>query len=316
VIISASRRTDIPAFYSKWFMNRIREGWCWVQNPLNANQVTEVSLKPFDVEAIVFWSKNPAPLLPYLEQLDNLGFRYYFQYTLNDYPRALEPNIPSLKDRISTFKELSRLIGSSRVVWRYDPIIISNFTSFDFHKERFSMLAEALKGDTQRVMVSIVDYYQKTFRRLSQLEKEEGFEFEKDVLSLAGYASFFKNLADISKNNKIEIYTCAEEKDFSLLGIPPGQCIDNKLLSEIFSLNLTYKKDPSQRTQCLCLTSKDIGVNNTCLHGCPYCYSTTSYAAAERRHEEHDSDSPMLWGRVNTKSVIKKNMTNQLKLIP
>ena len=181
MIISASRRTDIPAFYSKWFMNRLRAGFCQVPNPMNMKKVTTVSLSPDIVTAIVFWSKNPAPLLPHLKELNTRGFDYYFQFTLNDYPRSLEPNVPPFNARIETFKDLSSRVGSSRVVWRYDPIIISNFTDFTFHREKFSWIAEELKDKTQRVVVSIVDFYRKTERRLSLL-KEEGFIFKRDVL--------------------------------------------------------------------------------------------------------------------------------------
>ena len=297
MIISASRRTDIPAFYSEWFMNRIRAGYCLVPNPLNMRQVSHVPLHPSDVEAIVFWSKNPAPLLSQLSELDQLGFYYYFQFSLNDYPRALEPNIPSLDDRIATFKNLSRLIGPLRVVWRYDPIIISNITTFDFHRERFTWIAEELKGATHRVMVSIVDFYRKTERRLSQLEKEEGYSFDRGVLSSNGITSLLKDLANIARKNNIEIFTCAEEKDYNQIGVPPGRCIDERLLARIWSLNLKYKKDPYQRKPCLCMVSKDIGINDTCMHGCPYCYSTTNYPIAQRRFNEHDPDSPILWGK-------------------
>jgi len=313
VIISASRRTDIPAFYSKWFMNRIRAGYCLVPNPRNMKQVLHVSLQPRDTEAIAFWSKNPAPLLPHFGELDKLGFYYYFQFSLNDYPRALEPNIPSLNDRIATFKDLSRLIGPLRVVWRYDPIIISNITSFDFHRERFTWIAEELKGATHRVMVSIVDFYQKTERRLSQLEKEEGYSFDRDVLSSDGITSLLKDLADIAKKNNIEIFTCAEEKDYSQIGVPPGRCIDERLLARIWSLNLEYKKDPYQRESCLCMVSKDIGINDTCIHGCPYCYSTTNYAIAKRRFNEHDPNSPILWGKLDNLSEPAKKADAQLR---
>jgi len=297
MIISASRRTDIPAFYSKWLMNRIRAGYCLVPNPRNLKQVSRVSLHSSDVEAIIFWSKNPAPLLPHLGELDKLGFHYYFQFSLNDYPWALEPNIPSLDDRIATFKDLSRLVGPLRVVWRYDPIIISNRTPFEFHRERFAWIAEELKSVTHRVMVSIVDFYQKTDRRLSQLEKEEGFSFDRDTLSSAGITSLLRNLADIARKNNMEIFTCAEEKDYSQTGVTPGMCIDNKLLMKISSSNLQYKKDPSQRDSCLCMISKDIGINDTCMHGCPYCYATVNYSVAQRRYTEHDPDSPLLWGK-------------------
>jgi len=277
-------------------------------------QVSRVSLQVRDVDAIAFWSKNPAPLLPHLVELDRFGFYYYFQFSLNDYPWVLEPNVPSLYNRIATFKELSQLIGPMRVVWRYDPIIISNITTYEYHRERFSWIAEELKGATKRVMVSIVDFYRKTERRLSQLEKEEGYSFNRDVLSSNGIISLLKDLADIARKNDIEIFTCAEESDYSQIGVPPGRCIDDGLLARIWSLNLEYKKDPSQRSSCLCMMSKDIGINDTCMHGCPYCYSTTNYTVAQRRFSEHNPDSPALWGNQNNISENTEAADFQLKL--
>ncbi len=314
MIISASRRTDIPAFYSKWFMNRIRAGYCLVPNPHNAKQLSRILLHPSEVEAIIFWSKNPAPLLSYLSELNELGFHYYFQFSLNDYPRALEPNIPSLNNRIATFKDLSRIVGPLRVVWRYDPIIISNVTPFEFHRERFTRIAEELEGVTHRVMISIVDFYQKTERRLLQLEKEEGFSFNRDVLSSDSTTSLLRDIADIARKNNIEIFTCAEERGYSHIGVPPGKCIDNMLLMQIRSLNFEYKKDPSQRESCLCTVSKDIGINDTCIHGCPYCYSTSNYDVAQRRFNEHNPDSPMLWGKPETLPEITKEADTQMRL--
>ena len=293
MIISASRRTDIPALYSEWFMNRVHAGWCLVPNPLNTKQVSRVSLVPQEVDAVVFWSKNPAPMLPHLDELDRMELRYYFQFSLNDYPRELEPNIPSLDNRLRTFLNLSQHVGTSRVVWRYDPIIISNATPFEYHRQRFSQIAEELRGATNRVMVSIIDFYRKTDRRLSQLEKE-GFSFDRDASSSADMTDLLKDLAAIAKRSNIEIFTCAEERDYSEIGIPPGRCIDDRLLRQIWSLDLRYKKDPSQREYCLCTISKDIGINDTCIHGCPYCYATRNHALAERRYSEHDPSSPII----------------------
>lgn len=296
MIISASRRTDIPAFYSEWFMNRIREGFCQVPNPLNAKQVSQVSLDPADVEAIVFWSKNPAPLMPYLDELDQRGFHYYFQYTLNNYPRAIEQNVQQLERRLEIFKELSNIVGALRVVWRYDPIIISNMTDYYFHEEAFSQISKELRGFTRRVMVSIVDFYKKTENRLLTLEREEGFQFERDSQNSPRMEKLLKTLHMISKDNNIEIFTCAEETDFSSVGVPPGKCIDDGLLIRIHPQYLRYKKDPVQRTSCLRTISKDIGINNTCIHGCQYCYSTTSLEAAYRRYDEHNSHLTAIWG--------------------
>lgn len=311
MIISASRRTDIPAFYSKWFINRIRAGWCQVPNPQNYNQISYVSLKPEDVDAIVFWSKNPAPMFGYLDELDKLGFRYYFQFTLNDYPWHFEPQVPSLEDRIQTFRKLSIHLKPLRVVWRYDPIIISNQTSLDFHREKFSNLARALSGLTRRVMVSFADYYQKTDRRLSSLEKF-GFKFDREASDSEDAWNLLKDLAVIAKDHAMEIFTCAEERDFSKVGVPPGRCIDGELLDELWSLYGHTKKDPSQRAACLCVISKDIGINDTCVHGCPYCYSTRNLALAQRRYSEHDPDSPVLWG--NGRALSETEQADQLKV--
>ncbi len=314
MIISASRRTDIPAFYTEWFMNRIRAKFCKVPNPLNMKQIATVSLDPADVEAIVFWSKNPAPLVPHLDELDQRGFHYYFQFTLNNYPGALEPNVPSLENRLETFKKLSEKVGALRVVWRYDPIIISNMTDYYYHRERFSWIAGELKGATQRVMVSIVDFYKKTDNRLSKLEKEEGFIFERNVQYSSGVANLLKDFHDTAKQNNIEVFTCAEATNFSSVYVPPGKCIDDTILSRIQPNPIKYKKDPSQRNSCLCSLSKDIGLNNTCIHGCPYCYATTNLEVAQRRHAEHDPDSPVLWGNQNNISENTEAADFQLKL--
>lgn len=314
MIISASRRTDIPAFYTEWFMNRIRAGFCMVPNPMNIHQISTVSLLPENVEAIIFWSKNPAPLIPYLDELDNKGFHYYFQFTLNDYPRAIEPQVPSLDTRLSTFLSLSKRIGTSRVVWRYDPIIVSNVTTFDYHRERFAFIAKELRNSTRRVMISVVDFYRKTDRRLTQLEEEEGFSFDRHVSSSPAIISLLKEFAVIARENDIEIFTCAEKKDYSDLGIPPGKCIDAGILCRVWSLNLKYKKDPSQRDSCLCMISKDIGINDTCMHGCPYCYATVNYTVARRRFAEHDPSSPILWGDPTKITETTKKVETQLRL--
>ncbi len=311
MIISASRRTDIPAFYSEWFINRVRAGWCQVPNPLNYNQLSYVSLKAQDVSAVVFWSKNPRPMLKYLNELDKAGFRYYFQFTLNDYPSILEPRIPQLRERLDTFRELSSRLQSVRVIWRYDPIIISSLTPASFHVEKFSDIAQSLKGYTRRVMVSLVDYYEKTDRRLSFLERE-GIKFDRDVQNTPEASKLLAKIAEIAKHNDLEIFTCAEQYDYSEIGIPPGRCIDGELINETWSVQVNTTKDPTQRVACLCVVSRDIGVNDTCLHGCPYCYSTRNLTLAERRYLGHDPTSPVMWGR--TRPLSEAEQADQLKV--
>jgi hypothetical protein len=309
LIISASRRTDIPAFYSSWFMNRVHEGWCLVPNPINYDQLSFVSLKPDDVDAIVFWSKNPSPMISYLRELDKLNYRYYFQFTVNDYPDLLEPHIPNIEYRIQTFRELSSKLELERIVWRYDPIIISNYTSYEFHRNSFSNIATALEGYTRRVMVSFVDYYNKTNLRLASLERE-GFRFDKEAASSVHAWELMEYLQDIATSRNMEIFTCAEERDYSGAGVPPGRCIDGNLLYRLWSLDGHCKKDPSQREACLCAISKDIGINDTCGHGCAYCYSTRNFDLALRRNAQHSSSSPVIWGK--TRELSEAEISHQL----
>jgi len=294
-------------------MNRVRAGWCAVPNPLNMKQVSTVSLDPREVDAIVFWSKNPAPLVPHLDELDKRGFRYYFQFSLNDYPTELEPKMPSIAARLRTFGAVSQHVGPQRVVWRYDPIIISNITPIEFHRERFSWIAERLHGVTRRVMVSIVDFYQKTDRRLSHLE-QEGFRFDREAASSASMVSLLKDLATTAKAHDIEIFSCAEARHDGETEIPPGRCIDERLLNRLWSLNLRYRKDGTQREFCLCMASKDIGINDTCIHGCPYCYATRNQALAERRYREHDPSSPAIWGDPEILQNVESQQAQQMRL--
>jgi len=313
-IISASRRNDIPALYSEWFINRIREGWCLVPNPLNYNQLMFVSLKPENVVAFVFWSKDPAPMIKYLEEMDERGFRYYFQFTLNDYPSIFEPQIPNINERIHTFRILSDKLGSPRIIWRYDPIIISNYTPPEFHIEKFLKISSDLENYTNRVMISFVDYYQKTNRGLSQLE-ETGIQFDKEVANSPIAFELLKELHEIAKSKGIEIFTCAEDRDFSATGVIPGSCVDGELLYRLWSLKGNTKKDKTQRKACLCVSSKDIGINDTCPHGCPYCYSTRNINLAQNRYAQHNPQSPVIWGKTRDLTEAEEALLTSRRLL-
>jgi len=295
MIISASRRTDIPAFYAEWFYKRIECGYCVTRNPYNPKQVYRVSLNPKDVDAIVFWSKNPAPIIPGLSVLDDLGYKYYFQFTLNGYPDELEANLPSLKERIKTFKTLSDMVGPKRVIWRYDPIIISTKTDYDFHRRKFSEISGELAGKTARVMVSFVEYYRKTIANLKKLEPL-GYEFDTEAVDDSQSVSLLGDLAKTASMAGIEMLSCASAHDFSSVGIKAGRCIDAELINGIWGLNLSQKKDPGQREFCQCAVSRDIGVNDTCIHNCPYCYATKNHSLAVQRYKEHNPDLEYISG--------------------
>jgi hypothetical protein len=272
MIISASRRTDIPAFFPTWFFNRARTGHCIVSNPVSGKPY-RVSLQPDDVDAIVFWSKNPRPLLPYLAELQGMGYRYYFQFTLNDYPPGFEPGIPPLAERLDTFRELAARIGPERVVWRYDPIILSSATPPEWHRERFMALAKALKVSCRRVVVSVLDDYACARGRLFALAHKAGFSLDANRPRGRALPELLADLAQTARGAGLEIQSCAEDTLY-VSGIPAGACIDAALINRLWGLNLDLRKDPGQRKGCLCAMSRDIGANNTCRHGCVYCYAT------------------------------------------
>jgi DNA repair photolyase len=274
-IISASRRTDVPAFHSAWFRGILDAGFVNLPNPYNKTQISKISLRPEDLDAIVFWTKNPAPIFVQLCAIERVCERFYFQFTLNDYPPELEPGLPSLDERCASFEKLSLRLGPERVIWRYDPIIISNNTDHAYHLAKFGALCERLAPHTRRVMISLVDYYRKTVRNLRPL-REAGYEFKIDADSSLETRDLLAELARTAAKNQIEIQSCAEDQGFSDIGIPPGACIDGELIEHLFGLGKTWKKDPGQRKHCLCSQSRDIGSFGTCDHACPYCYAAGS----------------------------------------
>lgn len=292
MIISASRRTDIPAFYGEWFMNRIRAGFCLVANPFNARQVSRVSLEPADVDVIVFWTRNPRPLFPHLPELDRRGYRYLFLYTLLDYPRAIDPAVPPVDTSVATFRELSHRIGPDRIVWRYDPIMLTNVTDGSFHRARFEKIAGALSRCTKRSVVSIMERYRKVERRLRDLQSQGiGILQSSDE----EWGALLSDLAETARRNGMSISACAQERDLTPFGIERGPCIDARQLSELFGgLQLDSKKDPSQRPFCGCAISKDIGAYDTCVFGCAYCYATSSLEKARANRNRHDPSAEHL----------------------
>lgn len=291
MIVSASRRTDIPAFYAEWFINRVRAGYCCVPNPFNPQQVTRVSLRQQDVDVIVFWTRYPLPMMEYLHELDVRGFRYYFLFTLTGYPRFLEPHAPTYEQAILAFRKLAQAIGPERVIWRYDPVIVSNHTPFEYHTTNFEQLCCALEGSVRRAIISLMDNYKSVALRLDRL-RADGFNYLSHPETERGFAEMVQSIAASARRHDIELVSCAEEVDMTTLGVQPGKCIDDQLIGRIFGIEVTHQKDPGQRKACRCVVSKDIGVYDTCRYGCTYCYATHSAAKAF----EHDPGSPSLVG--------------------
>jgi len=296
MIISASRRTDIPAFYSQWFMNRIRAGYCTVPNPFNHTQVSWIDLSPEEVDVIVFWTRNPRPLFPYLSELDQLGYRYYFQYTLMANPQVIDPKVPPIDITIKTFRELSERIGAGRVIWRYDPIVFTLLTPPSFHQETFTKIAQSLSGCTTRAVISLVDIYAKAMKRLGEMS-DRGAPLQLPAsMDPAVLGTLLRSLVTVAKENGMKISSCAEDMDLSGFGILPGKCVDDQYIQQTFGIEVAHKKDPSQRKACGCVISKDIGMYDSCLFGCQYCYANNSFERARKNYADHDPQSPSLIG--------------------
>jgi hypothetical protein len=267
MIVSASRRSDIPAFHGAWFMEQLRGGRVLLANPFRPGRVRAVSLNRRDVDAFVFWSRDPRPFMTHLPEIDRGGFPYYFMITATGYPNMLEPAAPSAGDVVTIFSVLATAIGRRRVIWRYDPVIFTSQTTFAFHTANFARLTRQLAPYTTRVVVSFFDPYPKVLRRLRRAgidpQRAEGTPGQQQEL----LAVFAARAAAAG----LELQSCAEAGQAA--GVRAGKCIDDELLNELFALNLSYRKDPAQRKLCLCQQSVDIGSYGSCTHGCLYCYA-------------------------------------------
>lgn len=293
MIVNISRRTDIPAFYSEWLMNRIRAGFALTRNPFNAKQISRVSLQPEDTELLIFWTRNPDKLMPHLGELNSQGHRYFFQYTLTGYPRSIEGAVPRPHRAIESFKALSQLIGANKVIWRYDPILLSNQVDLAEHKRLFAKIASLLAGHTEQVIISFADFYRKTERNLAAVDNLICSDITFQTEQLMVLSEF---MAKTAAQAGMEIRTCGETLDLNHLNISDSKCIDEHYIKQLFDLDFDGKKDTGQREECGCIKSTDIGIYNSCLHQCSYCYATHNHQTAVANYQKHEAGSPFLIG--------------------
>ena len=277
MIVSVSRRCDIPRFQFPWFMERIRAGSCKVANPFNRNQIKQVSLIPQKegmkseegVSVLVFWTRDPRKILENVDELIERGFNFYVMVTVTGYPVLLEPSMTRTSKVLNAMKKLAEKIGPDRVIWRYDPVFLTNVTNEDFHLANFNTIAQSLAGSVKRVIISIYDEYKSPKKRLEVMEKF-------DLLLLLDTADILPrlltNFAKSAEAAGMNIQSCARKEDFSPYGIKPGACIDAELIHKLWGLEFSGK-DKNQRPNCLCCKSVDIGAYGICGANCIYCYA-------------------------------------------
>lgn len=295
MILSASRRTDIPAYFMPWFMKRLTERLVYVPHPFRSNHYRKINLNPDVIDCIVFWTKNPIPLISYLDDLKNTGYPYYLQCTITGYSNAIEPSLPDLDARIHAFQAISKSIGRNRIVWRYDPILLTDSQDIAYHIHNFTDLCRMLAPFTDTCIISFLDWYPSISASLSsftrQITKQEIYQLARDI-------------SNIAHHYRIKLATCAEAMDLSEFGIAHASCIDQTRIEQILEVPISAKKDRNQRTECGCIESIDIGIYQTCLHGCKYCYATSSFQQALRNTKQHNSHAPVLIGSLPEHAVI------------
>ena len=293
MILFASGRTDIPAFYSEWFANRVRAGFVDVRNPYWQQNVTRYVLDPKVVDCLVFCTKNPAPILPFLDEFSRFGI--YFFVTITPYEEDIEPNVPQKSRVIESFIELSQKIGKDRICWRYDPIFIDSKYTVAAHIREFKKMCALLSPWTERCIISFVDLYAKTKKNFPELKEVS----EADQRFIAG------SFSRIAGEFGIKIESCAEKNDLSVYGIKPGECVSAGLLENITGSHLLKHEKQNLRKHCACLPMRDIAHYNSCPHLCRYCYANYDEKTVQKNYAMHDPESSFLIGGAKPGDIVK-----------
>lgn len=289
-IISVSRRTDVPAFYGEWFMNRVREGFAGTINPFGGQRY-RIDLRPEAVVCFAFWSKNYTPLLPHLRTLTSMGYRSFFNFTITGLPHEFECNLVPPDEAVATLRRLADEFSPEHISWRYDPILLSDRTPFDWHVEKFADLAGRLRGATRRCYFSFAIQYGKVQRNFDAFQQQQGVRIQDP--DLATRRRLAETLADIGEANGITMYSCCG--DVLVSGrIHKAHCVDGDIIRQLFDPYGTMFKTVPTRKECGCAESSDIGAYDTCPHGCVYCYANLNKEQADRQYRVHDPGSAFL----------------------
>jgi hypothetical protein len=289
MIVSASYRTDIPALYGAWFLNRLDAGYALVANPYGGKPY-RVGLAAADVDGFVFWTRNAAPFRAGFESVAARSIPFVVQYTVTGYPRAIEPAVPEPARGVAEMRALRDRFGPRAVVWRYDPILMSSVTDADWHKENFADLAASLRGATDEVVISFAQGYAKTRRNLDAAAGEHGFAWREP--EAGEKRALLARLAAIAGDNSMRLTLCTQP-ELASDSTPAGRCIDAERLSDVAGRDIAAR-EKGNRPGCLCAESRDIGAYDSCTQGCAYCYAVTSRSAAQTNRRRHDPSDEML----------------------
>jgi len=300
MIISASYKTDIPALYGEWFMNRLRIGFCRMTNPYNGKSF-DVPLDNDSVDGFVFWTRNIGPFLPHLDEIHRQGHPFYVQYTITGYPGQIDRAVPDADRMTRQFRRLAADFGRHAVVWRYDPIPITSLTGREFHLRNFRKLAERLEGATDEAVVSFPTLYRKTRRNLDRAAKE--FDYQWRDIAPQEKRSLIAELADIAEAYNMRLTICSQTALLTS-GVSGARCVDAGRLSKVAG-GVISAKEMGNRPGCLCHQSRDIGAYDTCPHGCVYCYAVDDQAEASERYHGHDPDGAFLFPPGKSKSKVR-----------
>jgi len=298
MIISASYKTDIPTFYGEWFIKRIRAGYCRMVNPYG-RQFYKIDLTPTYVDGIVFWTKNVGPFLKYLPEIQERGYPFIVQHTINGYPSQLESRVTNYAHTVEAMKRVAGEYGSEHLVWRYDPIIFSSLTPFEWHLQNFASLAKQLEGTTDEVVISFAEVYRKTKRNVELAAKEHNFtwsEHQDEEFVLATGRALATELVQIAATHKMKLRICSQKRFLVEGVIEEARCVDADRLERVSgTLFENKKRQKDNRKECGCFASRDIGEYDTCPHGCVYCYAVHNRDIALQRYKNHDPEGEFLF---------------------
>ena len=295
MIINTGSRTDIPAYFSEWFYNRIREGYVLARNPYYPQQVTRLSLSPQVVDCICFCTKNPGPMLDRLDELDAYG-QFWF-VTITPYGKDIEPGVPDKTEVIRSFQRLSGKVGKHAVGWRYDPIFLTEKYTLEYHLQAFEQMSKMLCDYTEQCVISFIDLYEKTKKNFPGVR----------AVSLEDQERITASFVEIAKQYGIKIFSCLENESLARLGVDASGCMTQKVIERAIGQNLAVPKSLSAaREGCKCLLSNDIGMYNTCGHGCRYCYANFDMDTVRKNMALHDPTSPLLIGHLRQEDVVKE----------